>query len=969
MYKGGIFSFLAVVFSLLNPVIAQRNVVGYAMKPLPTLTLPNSTQNNSSNSQSNYVRCATDEYDAWKRSNDPQFDAMRRQFIQAFDMWLQNMDLSRLQQNVVYTIPVVVHVVYNTPSQNPTDAQIQAMIDAVNKDLRRLNSDTSNTPSVWKSIAADFQIELCLAQQDPWGNPTTGIERRQTSVSSFSANNNDIKFFSTGGLDAWDPTRYFNIWIGPLGGGLLGYAEFPSGTVITSSHTTYGVVVEYCTVTGTCAPYNLYRTLTHEIGHCLNLYHIWGDDFGACTGDDQCQDTPNQAQETTGCPTFPQTDACSPTYPGIMFMNYMDYSDDACMNLFTQDQKARALAVVTNFLLPLLSSNACQPPATNQPPVANFYGIPTTIYAGQSVNFFDQSLYSPTSWTWSFPGGTPATSTAQNPSNIVYNTPGTYDVILVACNAFGCDTMTKQNYITVLPIPSCVTIANIDTFPIDTPILYVTNCDGTGPLSYVSGHNCYQDIGKMDFFSSSSLSGFNYITAVAIAFGVGKDGGNGNSINVTVWDSNRNVLASVPVPYSKIKQDVDSGRVTIVPLPNPIPIPPNGVYAGITFTYSSGDTVAILTNKHNNSPAPGTAWEIWSDGSWHVYGDATNSWGLNVSHYIWLFATSGLPNASFTPIRDTICEGETVTFDASASSNSSEFYWSLPGSSMPSAQGVTVATSYPNAGTYDVQLVVGNACFAYDTLFVPNAIIVNPKPTISINPANPVICTGQSVTLTASGAQSYTWSPSTGLNTTTGSMVVASPSSTTTYTVVGTSAEGCTNLAYVTVTVTDQYPVPNIQVISDTSVLCASDTIILDASGSQFVQNWTWDIPGVASSTSTDAIVPVVFPSQGIYTVTLTVENGCGTTQDTIVLNIKACYTGIEDAKENLIVTTMQNKVIITTSQLYRLTITDPVGRMIAERELPAGKHSIQLSPGLYFIQLTDKQLNHTTIKKVLLME
>ena len=944
---------LIILAGLFSVTFAQRTIDGNIQSALPTMP-SNSNSSNYDDTNPTYVRCATDEYDFQKRANDPQFDLMRRQFIQAFQTWLQNMDLSRLSQNVVYTIPVVVHVVYNTPSQNPTDAQIQAMIDSVNKDLRRLNSDTANTPAVWKPIAADFQIELCLAQQDPNGNPTTGIERRQTTVTSFSTND-DIKFYSTGGLDAWDPTRYFNIWIGPISNGILGYAEFPSGSVVTSSHTTYGVVIHYCTVTGSCPPYDRYRTLTHEVGHCLNLYHIWGDDGGACTGDDQCQDTPNQGGPTFGCPSFPTTDACSPSYPGIMFMNYMDYSDDACLNMFTQDQKARAIAVVTNFLSPLLSSNACQPPAVNQKPVADFYGTPTTIYAGQSVNFFDQSLYSPTSWNWSLPGGTPSSSTAQNPSNIIYNTPGTYDVTLIACNAYGCDTMTKQGYITVLPTPICNNVSNADTFPIDTPTLYVTTCGGSAPQSYVSGHNCYQDIGKMDFFSSSVLSGFNYITGVAIAFGVGKDGGNGNSVNVVIWDSARNVLASVPVPYSKIKQDVDSGRITVVPLPSPIPIPPNGVYAGVTFSYAPGDTLAILTNRHNNTPAPGTAWEIWSDGSWYPYGDANNSWGLNVSHYIWLFLSSGLPSASVSPVTDTICEGESVTLDASGSANASEFYWSLPGSSTSYATGATVTVSYPSAGSYDVQLVAGNGCFAYDTLVLPNAIVVNPKPTITIDPANPVICSGQSVTLTASGADSYSWTPSSGLNTTTGSTVVASPGTTTTYTVTGTSADGCSNVASVTVTVTNQNPIPDIQVISDTSVLCASDTIFLDASGSQYTQSWTWDIPGGSPSSSTNAVVPVVFSSPGSYTVTLTLENSCGTVQDTVNLEIKNCYTtSWIQPEQHLHLTLTQEGIVINAISPIRVTITDIIGRLIASKRLNTGIHKVNLQPGIYYIKLED---------------
>ena len=944
----------------------QRTVQTVRPVHFPDFTVPTSSY---SNTLTTYQRCATDEHDQWKRSQDPQFDLMRRQFIQAFQQWIQHMDLSKVPANVVYTLPVVVHVVYNNPSDNPTDAQIIAMIDSVNKDLRRLNSDTINTPAVWKSIAADFQIELCLAQQDPYGNPTTGIERRQTTVTSFS-DNDDIKHYNTGGLDAWDPTRYFNIWIGPLSGGLLGYAEFPSGSVITSSHTTYGVVITSCVVTGSCPPYDRYRTLTHEIGHCLNLYHIWGDDFGACTGDDQCGDTPNQADATYGCPSFPQTDACSPSYPGIMFMNYMDYSDDACMNMFTQDQKTRALAVVTNFLSPLLSSNACQVPSTNQPPIADFYGTPTTIFSVQCVNFYDQSLNSPTSWNWSFPGGTPSSSAFQNPSGITYNTPGTYDVTLIACNAYGCDTMTKTNYITVLSAPTCAPVTNVDTFPIDTPVLYMTTCNNTAPASYVSGHNCFQDIGKMDFFSSSQLAGFNYITAIAIAFGVGKDGGHGNTINVVLWDSNQNVLASVPIPYSRIKQDVDSGRITFVPLPSPVAIPANGVYAGITFSYAPGDTVAILTNRNGNTPAPGTAWEIWSDGSWHPYNDGTNNtWQLNVSHYIWLFATTGLPSASITPTSVSICEGESVTFDASASTNSSEFYWTLPGSSTPAATGVTVTTTYLNPGTYDVQLVVGNGCFVYDTLLLSNAVIVNPKPTITITPANPVVCAGQSVTLTASGAQSYSWSPPTGLNTTTGSTVIASPDTTTVYTVTGTNTYGCADVAYVTVTVTNQYPISNIEVHSDTSVLCAGDTLILDASGSQYVQNWAWDLPGATPSSASGPIVQVVYPSPGTYTATLVLANGCGTTTDTLNLQIQSCQpTGTSDIPPSSIrIFSISKGVKIAISEPYQLVLTDLTGRVLVHRQLSPGMHIISLSPGIYGVLLMGQKRQMIRTKAVVL--
>ena len=154
------------------------------------------------------------------------------------------------------------------------------------------------------------------------------------------------------------PQRYFNIWICNLGGGVLGYAQFPWQGI----NNTYGVVVHYCTVKGTCPPYDSNRTVVHEVGHALGLYHIWGDDGGACTGSDQVSDTPNQANATFGCPSFPKTDACSPLSPGIMFMNYMDYSDDSCMNLFTQGQKTRMQAAINTYLTNLVSSNVCTSP-------------------------------------------------------------------------------------------------------------------------------------------------------------------------------------------------------------------------------------------------------------------------------------------------------------------------------------------------------------------------------------------------------------------------------------------------------------------------------------------------------------------------------------------------------------------------------------------------------------------------------
>lgn len=263
----------------------------------------------------------------------------------------------------IITIPVVVHVVYNTAAQNISDAQIQSQIAVLNKDFRKLNPDVANTPAAFSGLAADAQIEFCLAKRDPAGNATTGITRTQTTKTSFSDVGDYIKYNSQGGKDAWDRNQYLNLWVGNLSDGLLGYAQFPGGPAATD-----GVVCTYTGfgTTGTAAaPFNLGRTATHEVGHWLNLYHIWGDDNGACTGSDQCADTPNQADSNGGCPTFPKI-TCSNTPNGDMWMNYMDYTDDRCMYMFTAGQKARMDAVIDagGFRASLATSQGCVAPGT-----------------------------------------------------------------------------------------------------------------------------------------------------------------------------------------------------------------------------------------------------------------------------------------------------------------------------------------------------------------------------------------------------------------------------------------------------------------------------------------------------------------------------------------------------------------------------------------------------------------------------
>ncbi|HKR06612.1 MAG TPA: T9SS type A sorting domain-containing protein [Bacteroidia bacterium] len=326
-------------------------------------------------------RCGTMEHHNWKMQNDPAYAQSFLQNEQVIQQWIANHPNYKISSTAPDTIPVVVHVVWKTAIQNISDAQVFSQIDVLNEDFSRTNADTVNTPGVWQPISGTMPYHFILARRDPNGNPTNGIVRVQTSVNSFGTND-AIKFDAQGGSDIWDETIYLNIWVGNLGGGLLGYGEFPTGT----PSNTYGFVCLYSAFgrVGTVnPPYDLGRTTTHEISHCFNLFHIWGDDGGACTGNDQVADTPNQADATFGCLTFPATDACATTSPGYMFMNYMDYSDDNCMNMFTQGQTTRMVAAVTNFYPTIINSIGIQP-VTLQ---ANDAGIPVVIApTGSSCN-------------------------------------------------------------------------------------------------------------------------------------------------------------------------------------------------------------------------------------------------------------------------------------------------------------------------------------------------------------------------------------------------------------------------------------------------------------------------------------------------------------------------------------------------------------------------------------------------------
>ncbi|MAW21242.1 MAG: zinc metalloprotease [Flavobacteriales bacterium] len=302
-------------------------------------------------------RCGTVMITEQMMLNNPEYALARSKVNTQTKEWIKSHPNHK--EETIISIPVVVHVVWKTNTQNISNAQIQSQIDILNQDYRRTNIDAINTPSAWNSIAADVEIEFCLAQTDPNGNPTTGINRVQTNADQF------LMWGGTTVKDeasAWPNDDYLNIWVCNLGGGILGYATPPSNWISNVD----GVVIgyNYFGNTGTVqAPYNKGRTATHEVGHWLNLEHVWGDNN---CGNDQVSDTPKQEQENYSCPGFPKNpNSCNTTNSnGDMFMNYMDYTNDACMNLFTNGQKTRMLAAINNYRQNMLNHNLCSVPTS-----------------------------------------------------------------------------------------------------------------------------------------------------------------------------------------------------------------------------------------------------------------------------------------------------------------------------------------------------------------------------------------------------------------------------------------------------------------------------------------------------------------------------------------------------------------------------------------------------------------------------
>jgi hypothetical protein len=350
-------------------------------------------------------RCASSEYLDVQKKTDPFLNGRMQSIEQSTKLTAHITSISSINSiagnqldnvSTVIKIPVVVHILYNRTDENISDEQVKTQIDALNRDYRRKNSDTVNTPARFKSIAADVQIEFVLATADPDGRPTSGIIRKKCNRDSWETDDK-IKYSKNGGDDAWDSHSYLNIWVGKINK-VLGYSTFPGtdaavdGVVIT--YTAFGTI-------NTPSPYQLGRTTVHEVGHWLNLKHIWGDEH---CGDDFVDDTPKQGYYTTGCPGGEFRSSCDNGSLGDMYMNYMDFTNDDCMNIFTLGQKSRMRSLFNagGARAGILSSKGLNQPWNFTAPVVEVVKpventkvvikiFPNPAITELSINFADQS--------------------------------------------------------------------------------------------------------------------------------------------------------------------------------------------------------------------------------------------------------------------------------------------------------------------------------------------------------------------------------------------------------------------------------------------------------------------------------------------------------------------------------------------------------------------------------------------------
>ncbi|WP_160144062.1 M43 family zinc metalloprotease [Chryseolinea soli] len=589
-------------------------------------------------------QCATMEQDSINKLKYPwrsSFDDLEQLIQQTLQQEARNPSNGRTE-DIVITIPIIVHVVHKGEAigtgRNLSQAQIQSQIAVLNEDFRRKvgSNGYSSDPR-----SADIEIEFCLAPVDQQGNPMAepGIDRIANTQDTWTRT--QIEAFKPQTI--WNPSKYYNVWTLKFGGedaNLLGYAQFPdksglSGISDGGSASTDGVVIQYTSFGSAqkgnfpimAEPYNKGRTLSHETGHWLGLRHIWGD--GVCA-DDYVSDTPPAKGPSRGCPVT--TLACDNSGP-IMPQNYMDYSDDACMNIFTKGQKDRIRAVLVNSprrkALYELGS-LCTPIDPTAPPTVSFFADRTTCVLREAkVQFTSIATNFPTDYRWYFEGGTPDSSRAANPT-IQYNVGGVYRVALVARNSKGYgDTLNIDQYIHVSNEGVCGSLTNFD--PAYTPSV-LNAADFGSNTGYLTGTNSSKNKAYSERFAN--VCGYAYVSGAKIKFASLADAPDDATITVTIYNAlgyqggPGAVLERKDVLLKQVKDDIANNRYTEVVLDRETPAAfGKPFHVGVEINNDAGYKLAIVSSA-NNEANNSTSWVQDATGEWRLM---TIAYGANIA--------------------------------------------------------------------------------------------------------------------------------------------------------------------------------------------------------------------------------------------------------------------------------------------------------------------------------------------------
>ncbi|MFN0202698.1 MAG: PKD domain-containing protein [Bacteroidia bacterium] len=788
-----------------------------------------------------------------------------------FESWLQrsieeNKGMTR-KAIELYTIPVVIHVIYSNEDENIPKEQILSQIEALNRDYQRKNADTTQTPKLFKPLAANVGLQFKLATRTPDGKPTDGIERISVSGSPFREKYfNEVIKPNT----IWDPYKYLNIWVANLANGVLGFAQFPASSGLVGipnqvgTDQTDGVVINYLafgTVGNLMDPFNYGRTATHEVGHWLGLRHIWGD--GACDVDDFCDDTPDSDAPHFGCNT--KVKACDGK--DAMIQNFMDYTNDECMNLFTQKQRERVHSVMENSprRKELHDAGTAKPLELN--PKADFITDLPMGAAGLAVQFKDISQGSIGTRTWKFEGGEPATSTISAPK-VTFPKAGKYRVSLTVKNSKGVDSLVQEGAIQVwergLKIPA--------------------------KWDFETGNN----VGNV-FFPQATATNVWKINRKAGGFAL-----TSNNLYIDNYKNKKigehNVFILPPIDFTTGYKNLLSFDLAYLPFSEHY-MDSLGIY----LSTDNGKTFRCIYFKYGNDLTTfeaDTANFLPSVSHWRTelidlqkYDNQTsvmlafvnfNGYGNNL--FLDNIEVNALPmpvpQADFQLVKKEVCVGEKIEIADKSKYQPEKWIWSFPGADIPADSIANPTISYNSPGTYDILLTVSNKNGS-TSKEEKGTIVVKPSPSLTLSALPTSVCWGESLRLTAESEGLVTWKvfkdDFTKIRKTLHSNICQDTlKANTRYQIEAKGENKCAAFKEYTVSVKENTP---IEIIPPAANICVGDSVTLTAKNAT---KYEW-FPSMGLNQNTGNSV-VAKPQNTItYTLEAMAANGCLQRKEVIV--------------------------------------------------------------------------------------